>query len=264
MSLKISACILTYNEEENIERCISSVSFCDQILVVDSHSTDSTRDIARSLGSDVIERDWPGFRSQREFTIEAAQHNWILFLDADEQLAPDAAVKIQELRDSGRLDQVDGYWLPRLNKYYGKYIRNGDWRSDRGLRLFDRRRAQVVGREIHEHVKCVGATASLDATIYHESYSDIHDQLRKLSSYARLMAEAWHREGRRTNSLACLINPAWRFIRSYVLRLGFLDGWRGYVIALAEAHYTIEKYLTLIALNEGADPSYQESSTNAR
>ena len=258
MLLKISACILTHNEEKNIERCLASVSFCDQVLVVDSHSTDLTREIAKSLGVDVIERDWPGFRSQREFTIAAAQHDWILFLDADEELTADAAVKIQSLRDSGRLDQVDGYWLPRLNKYYGKYVKHGDWRSDRGLRLFDRRLARVAGREIHEHVESDGTTASLDATILHESYADIHDQLQKLSGYARLMAEALHREGRRTNPLACLVNPAWRFLRSYVFRLGFLDGWRGYVIALAEAHYVLEKYLTLIALNEGENATQRD------
>lgn len=260
MLLKISACILTYNEANNIARCIASVSFCDQVLVVDSHSTDSTRDIAKSLGADVIERDWPGFRTQREFTMEAAQYNWILFLDADEELAPEAAATIRELRDSGRLDQVDGYWLPRRNRYYGKFVRHGDWRSDRGLRLFDRRLAYVAGREIHEHVESDGTTTSLDATILHESYADIHDQLQKLSGYARLMAEALHREGRRTNPLACLINPAWRFIRSYILRFGFLDGWRGYVIALAEAHYVLEKYLTLIALNEGVDAAGREAS----
>lgn len=246
----ITACVITRNEASSIGRCLTSLAFCDELLVVDSRSTDATREIATAHGARVIERDWPGFRSQREFSIQAAQHDWILFLDADEELAPDAIAIIRNLRDSGRLDEADGYWLPRLNRYYGRYVTHGDWRSDRGIRLFDRRRARVVGREIHEHIDVEGKISTLEAVVLHESYEDLQEQLAKLSDYARLMAESWHREGRRAHPLSCFVNPLWRFLRSYVLRLGFLDGWRGYVIAIVEARYVKEKYLRLLVLNK--------------
>ena len=246
----LTACVLTKNEERCIKQCLESLSFCDEILVIDSHSTDSTRAIATALGAKVIERDWPGFRSQREFALSAAANNWILFLDADEQLSNEAVELIRDLRDARRLAEADGYWLPRKNQYYGKYIAHGDWRSDRGIRLFDRRKARVAGREIHEHISVQGRVASLGATVLHESYEDLEDQLNKLSNYARLMAEELHREGRRSSFLACVINPIWRFFRSYVLRLGFMDGWRGYVIAVVEARYVREKYMRLLVMNK--------------
>lgn len=246
--MTITGCVITHNEARSIQRCLRSLAFCDELLVVDSRSTDGTRDLAAALGARVIDRDWPGFRSQREFTIGAASHDWILFLDADEELAPEGAALIRRLRDGRLLGTVRGYWLPRLNRYYGRFVRHGDWRSDRGLRLFDRRHARVVGREVHEHVEVDGRTATLDAPVLHDPYTDLDQQYAKLSRYARLMAESWYREGRRASLLACLVNPSWRFLRSFVLRLGFLDGWRGYVVALAEARYVREKYLRLLVL----------------
>lgn len=253
-AIKITGCVITHDEARSIERCLRSLSFCDELLVVDSHSTDGTRDLAEALGARVIDRDWPGFRSQREFAIGAAGHDWVLFLDADEELSPEGAALVRGLRDGGMLGGVGagaarGYWLPRLNRYYGRFVRHGDWRSDRGLRLFDRRYARVAGREVHEHIEVDGTTASLAATVVHDSYRDLDEQFAKLSKYAQLMAEAWYREGRRASLLACLVNPSWRFIRSFVLRLGFLDGWRGYVVALAESRYVREKYLRLLVLD---------------
>ena len=251
----ITGCVLTKNEERSIKQCLESLSFCDEILVIDSHSTDLTREIAISLGAKVIERDWPGFRSQREFALSAAAYNWILFLDADECLSREGVELIRTVRDTGRLDEADGYWLPRKNQYYGRYIAHGDWRSDRGIRLFDRRKARIAGREVHEHVSVEGKVSSLSAAVLHNSYEDLEDQLGKLSGYARLMAEELHREGRRTSFLACVVNPLWRFVRSYFLRLGFMDGWRGYVIALVEAQYVREKYLRLLVMNQAPPPS---------
>lgn len=254
----ITGCVLTKNEERNIKQCLESLSFCDEILVIDSHSTDATREIAISTGAKVIELDWPGFRSQREFAMAAAANNWILFLDADEQLSNEGMDLIRNLRDLRRLNEADGYWLPRKNKYYGKYINHGDWRSDRGIRLFDRRKAQVAGREVHEHISVDGNIASLDAVVLHESYENLEDQLTKLSSYARLMADELKREGRTTTFFACVINPFWRFFRSYILRLGFMDGWRGYIIALVEARYVQEKYLRLLVLTKSGKSSSRE------
>lgn len=248
----ISACVITRNEAANIARCLHSLRFCDELLVIDARSTDATREIATNLGARVIERDWPGFRSQREFALQAASHDWILFLDADEELTAAGAEWIRRLRDEGSLARYDGYWLPRHNRYYDRYVLHGDWRSDRGIRLFDRRRARVAGREIHEYIAVDGQVAHLDAVVLHESYADLDQQLTKLSRYAKLMAECWFREGRRASVLACIFNPGWRFIRSYLFRLGMLDGWRGFVIAMAEARYVREKYLRLLVLEKSA------------
>ena len=123
--IRITGCVITHDEARNIERCLRSMSFCDELLVVDSRSTDGTRELAAALGARVIDRDWPGFRSQREFAIGAARHDWILFLDADEELAPEGAALIRGLRDRGMLGgegpgAARGYWLPRLNRYYGR------------------------------------------------------------------------------------------------------------------------------------------------
>lgn len=264
----ISACVITHNEAANIERCLRSLRFCDELLVIDARSADATRDIATSLGARVIERDWPGFRSQREFAMQAASHDWILFLDADEELADAGAECIGRLRDEGSLARYDGYWLPRHNRYYDRYVLHGDWRSDRGIRLFDRRRARVAGREIHEHIAVEGRVTQIGAVVLHESYVDLDQQLAKLSRYATLMAECWFREGRRASVLACIFNPYWRFIRSYLLRFGVLDGWRGFVIATAEARYVREKYLRLLVLEKSAvvlaNGEWRPRSMNAR
>ena len=145
----LSACIITYNEADRIEACLQSVSFCDEIIVVDSHSTDTTRELAARLGARVIERDWPGYRSQKQFAVETASNDWVLCLDADERVSEKLRREIEGLRTEG-FPQFAGWWVPRITDYFGRFLRHGNAYPDRLIRLFDRRRGGWIGYEIHE------------------------------------------------------------------------------------------------------------------
>ena len=152
MKTSLSACIIAMNEEDRIADCLRSVAFCDEILVVDSHSTDKTRELARSLGARVIERDWPGHVAQKEFTIREAGNDWVLCVDADERVTPALRAEIEELREHGFPGRA-GWRCPRLVNYLGTWVRHGTWYPDLQLRLFDRRRARWGGHNPHDRVE---------------------------------------------------------------------------------------------------------------
>lgn len=247
---RLSACIITFNEADRIAACIRSVSFCDEILVVDSHSTDETRDIARSLGAKVIERDWPGYRSQKQFAVDAAENDWVLCLDADEQVSEELRQEIEALRAKG-FPECAGWSVNRMTDYFGQFLRHGNAYPDRLIRLFDRRRGRWIGREIHENTRVDGRVGRLRGPLLHYSYRSLSDQQRRLQRYAELMARELHASGKRGGLGKALLNSFWRFVRGYFLRLGFLDGWRGLVFALIEADYVRQKYIKLYLLNKG-------------
>lgn len=247
---RLTACIITLNEEAQLADCLRSLDFCDEIVVVDSHSTDRTRDIAASFGARVIERDWPGYRSQKQFAVEAATHDWVVSLDADERLSEELREEIVRLRGEPAAPGIVGYRMPRMTRYFGEWIRHGDWYPDRLLRVFDRRHCRFGGEEVHEKVVPQGKVATLRHPILHDSYEGLDDQLAKLQRYARMWAEARHAKGKRASLVEIFFNPFWRFFRAYVLRLGLLDGWRGLCIALIEANYVRQKYLRLWMLGK--------------
>ena len=246
----LSACIITYNEADRIEACLRSVSFCDEILVIDSHSTDGTRERAAALGARVIERDWPGYRTQKQFAVDSAQHEWVLCLDADERLSPQLRDEICALRAAG-FPAAAGWSLPRITDYFGRFLRHGNAYPDRLVRLFDRRRGGWSGYEIHENTRIAGRVLRLHGHLEHFPYRSLTDHLGRMRRYADLMAQALYARGRRCGLLPVLLNPLWRFVRGYVLRLGFADGWRGLVFALIEANYVREKYLGLFMRSRG-------------
>jgi len=246
----LSACIITYNEADRIEECLRSVSFCDERLVVDSHSTDATREIARSLGARVIERDWPGYRSQKQFAVDNASSDWVLCIDADERVSDALRGQIETLRASD-FAGYEGWSLPRITDYFGRFLRHGNAYPDRLVRLFDRRRGHWVGEEIHENTRVAGRVGCLGGHLEHYSYRSLADHQARMQRYAELMALAMYAKGKRCGLLPVLANPLWRFVRGYVLRLGFLDGWRGLVFALIEANYVRRKYLQLYILGKG-------------
>jgi glycosyltransferase involved in cell wall biosynthesis len=250
MSVGLSACIITYNEAERIEDCIRSLGACDEVLVVDSHSTDATRERARALGARVIERDWPGYRSQKEFAVRSAAHDWVLCVDADERLSPELRGEVERLREAGFPGHA-GWSVPRLTDYLGRFLRHGNAYPDRLVRLFDRRHGRWVGHEIHENTHVEGRVGRLRGHLLHYSYRSLSDHQQRMQRYAQLMAQALFDSGRRGCLSCVLINPAWRFLRGYVFRLGFLDGWRGLVFALVEANYVRQKYLQLFVLAKG-------------
>ncbi len=247
---KLSACIITYNEADRIEDCLRSVSFCDEIVVVDSHSTDTTRELAARLGARVLERDWPGYRSQKQFAVENASNDWVLCLDADERVSEKLRREIETLRETD-FPRFAGWWVPRITDYFGRFLRHGNAYPDRLIRLFDRRRGGWTGYEIHENTRVTGRVGKLHGDLEHYSYRSLTDHHLRMARYADLMAQALYDRGKRCGLAKVLINPQWRFFRGYCLRLGFLDGWRGLVFALVEANYVRRKYLGLYMRSRG-------------
>jgi len=247
---RLSACIITYNEADRIEACLRSVSFCDEIVVVDSHSTDVTRELARAMGARVIERDWPGYRTQKQFAVDAAANDWVLCLDADERVSAELRAEIKTAQAGGFASHA-GWSVPRITDYFGRFLRHGNAYPDRLTRLFDRRRGRWIGQEIHENTRVDGPVGRMRGHLEHFSYRSLADHQARMQRYASLMARALYNSGKRCGLGKVLLNPQWRFARGYVLRLGFLDGWRGLVFALIEANYVRRKYLELYVMGKG-------------
>lgn len=242
----ISACIITLNEADRIERCIRALDFCAEVIVVDSHSTDNTRELAAALGARVIERDWPGYRSQKQFATDAAGNDWVLCVDADEVVTPQLRDQIRQVQSAGFIG-ARGYSIPRLTEYFGRFLRHGNAWPDRKLRLYHRAAAHWQGFEVHEKVAVNGPVIKLQAPLEHYAYRNLDDHLLRVDRYARLMAAELHQAGRRCGVAAVVFNPGWRFIRGMLFKGGFLDGWRGWLFHFIEAGYVRRKYLRLWA-----------------
>ncbi len=244
---RISACIITFNEEDRIRECIESLAFCDEVVVVDSHSVDETRRIAADCGARVIERDWPGHVAQKEFTIRQAEHDWVLCLDADERIDDDLRGEILALRDAGFPGKA-GWRMPRLSFYMGEWVRHGTWRPDWNLRLFDRRRGYWGGNNPHDRVELDGPMGTLKGQILHYPYRTLAEHLSTMDKYTTTMAQGLDARGKRAHVLNVIVNPWVRFVKYYFLKRGFLDGWRGLVMAYLAAQYVRTKYIKLMVL----------------
>jgi glycosyltransferase involved in cell wall biosynthesis len=244
--MKISAVIIAFNEEANIADAILTVDWADEVLVIDSESTDGTRDIAGSLGARVIVEKWRGFAKQKQFAVEHAMYDRILSIDADERVSEPLKTEILRIRD---LDRVpDGYRIPRLAVYMGRQIRHGGWYPDWQLRFFDRRRGRWKDVLIHESfVMQPGCTVEhLKGDLIHytvESAAE-HDRM-IVERYAPLAARQMFELGKRTNRLKIATAGCIAFLSTYVLRMGFLDGFEGYIIARFSAHHAFLKHVIL-------------------
>ncbi|UXI67811.1 glycosyltransferase family 2 protein [Tahibacter amnicola] len=247
---RLSACIITFNEADRIDECLASLAFCDDIVVVDSGSTDDTRERAEARGARVLQRPFDGYRTQKDFAVRQAAADWVLCLDADERVTPELRAAIEREREAGF--PVPGYRFARATEYFGAFLRHGNAYPDRVLRLFDRRHGGWRGdREIHEHVSVDGAVKTLDGDLEHRAYRSLADQINRLEKYARLMARHDHARGRRASMANIVLNPFWRFFRGIVLRAGFRDGWRGLVYAWVESNYVRQKFIKLWLLERG-------------
>ncbi|MBW3549703.1 MAG: glycosyltransferase family 2 protein [Proteobacteria bacterium] len=248
----ISATVITYNEADRIDDCLASLAFCDEILVVDSGSTDDTRARAEAAGARVLVRPFDGFRSQKQFAVEQASHDWILSLDADERVSPELRASIESMR-AGGFDGHAGYRCARLSQYFGRFLRHGNAYPDRKLRLFDRRRGGWRGeREIHESASVDGAVATLDGDLLHLPFRSFEHQLAKGRQYSQMMAEHAHARGKRATLGKLVLAPAWRFWRGYLLRGGFRDGWPGLIYAYVTAYTARQKTIRLWLLQQQA------------
>jgi len=238
------------NEEDRIGDCLASLDFCDEVVVVDSHSSDRTRAIAAASGARVLERDWPGFGAQKEFAVRAAEHDWVLCLDADERVSPELRAQILALQGAG-FPGFAGWRVPRLSQYLGRWIRHGLWYPNLQMRLYDRRRGRWNDDEPHARVDLEGAVGRLAGDLLHLPYRGFSDHLQTIDRYTDTMARVAFERGRRARLWHLTLNPAAHFLRHYFLKVGFLDGWRGLVLALVGAQYVQLKYVKLLILQRG-------------
>ena len=239
----LSVAIIACNEAHRIARCLQSVAFADQVVVLDSGSTDDTVTIARSLGADVeVTPDWPGFGPQKNRALARCRYRWVLSIDADEQVSDALAAEIlRVLRAAPAEATVAGYWLRRSSRYCGQVIRHGLWGNDRVLRLFERQRGRFTDARVHESLVCDGETRVLEGILVHDSVDSPEDARSKARRYAFLGAEALRARGR-GGSLQGGVHAGWSFVRGYLLRAGFLDGRFGLTLARLNAAGTFWKY----------------------
>jgi glycosyltransferase involved in cell wall biosynthesis len=247
----VSAMIVCFNEEDNIRACLESVSWCGEIVVVDAHSTDRTRDIVREFTNRVFVRDWPGYREQKQFALDQAELEWVLNIDADERVSPELRAEIhRELADGA--PGIDGFYIPRLVNYLGRWWYRGGWYPDYRLRLFRRTCASWGGVNPHEKVIVNGPVRWFSGSLLHFTYADVTQHLVTVNRLTDISAiESWKR--RRAGSLQMFVRPFWRFFRSLVIDRGALEGWPGYFVAATAAFYVFLKYAKAAALARASD-----------
>ena len=238
--MKISATIITYNEERNIARAIESLRSADEIVVVDSGSSDRTVEIAQNLGVRVIEHQWLGYAGQKNYAAEQASHDWILAVDADEALSEMLEAEIWQVKKNG--PRFDAYSMPRLAQYLGKWILHSGWYPDRKVRLYDRRKAKWVGKYVHESVEVNGSVGRLDANLLHYTCQSLSEHLRTMDRYTTLAAEELVSQKRQIGWYQLALDPVWTFFSTLVLKRGFLDGMEGMAIAWMGALYQFLKF----------------------
>jgi len=244
MRQKISACVTTFNEERNVQRCLGSLRWCDEIVVVDSFSGDRTVELCRAYTDRVYQHEWLGYIGQKNLIRKMAQHPWILFVDADEEVSPELREEI--LRELEHNDgTVAGYRFPRMVNYIGRWIRHGEWYPDIKLRLFLKDRGRSGGQEPHDQVFVNGQVKTLKGHLWHYTYDDVHDHLETMNRFSSITAQEKFRTGSRFRWVDFLLRPPFRFLKAFLLRRGFLDGRRGFLIAMVSAFGVCMKYAKL-------------------
>jgi glycosyltransferase involved in cell wall biosynthesis len=232
---RLSVTVIVWNEEERLRACLDSVGFADEIVVVDAESTDKTVSLAREFTDKVWVRPWPGFAVQKNFALDQASGEWILSLDADERVTPELAGRIRAIvKDDG---PAAGYLVPRRNLFWGAWVRHGGLYPDYQLRLFRRGAGRFVEDAVHESVRVTGPVHALAEPLLHQSYRDLEDFVRRSNRYSTLAAADWLRRGRGVGVPGLIMKPLGRFLSMYIVKRGFLDGWRGLVLAVLYAEY---------------------------
>jgi glycosyltransferase involved in cell wall biosynthesis len=241
--IKLSVVIITLNEEVNIARCLQSVKdIADEIIVVDSMSTDNTTAIARSLGATVIDKAFDGYVKQRSFADDCASNNWVLAIDADEVLTPELGKSIMNVKQN---PVFNAYTLSRLNNYCGKWIKHAGWYPDRKLRLYDKTKGTWHGEMIHEHWKLQNIESKvgkLNGDLLHYSYNTISDHIKQIEKFTELSSRVAVKNGKDCSTFKIWIGPKWTYFSMYILKLGFLDGYYGALLCKLSAFAILVKY----------------------
>lgn len=247
----LSVIIITLNEADHIEACLESVSFADEIVVVDSGSTDGTREMAQARGARVeLTEDWPGFGKQKNRALDLATCDWVLSIDADERVTPELAAEIQAVLQSvnGQVS-ASAYRIARLSNFGGRWIRHSGWWPDRVLRLFKRGTARFKDVPVHESVVTDQPVAVLKGHFLHYPYDTLEQYISKINHYSSEAAAMMHARGKRTSVLGAFGHASWTFIRIYLMRRGFLDGREGFILAVMGASGSFYRYIKLLFLN---------------
>jgi glycosyltransferase involved in cell wall biosynthesis len=241
MSAGLSVVLIVKNEAARLEACLASVAWADEIVVLDSGSTDGTVAIARRFTDKVVSAEWSGFGALKNKALGLATRDWILSLDADEQVSPELREEIQQAMRGSR----DGYEIPRLSYYCGRYMKHGGWWPDPVVRLVRRGRGRFTEDPVHERLVIDGPVGRLEAPLIHHSYDDFDQVLDKLNRYSSIAAQSMLERGKRAGLLTAIVHGAWSFVRTYFLQLGFLDGRQGFMLAVTNAEHSYYRYLKL-------------------
>ena len=238
--MKITATIITLNEERNIARALESLRCADEILIVDSGSVDRTIELAEKLGARVYEGGWRGFAGQKNWAAEQARNDWILSLDADEALSEALEAEIWNLKKVG--PQFDAYTMPRMARYLGRWILHSGWYPDRKVRLYNRNKARWVGDYVHESVEVTGRLGHLESNLLHFTCESLSEHLKTMDRYTTLAAQELAARRVKVPLSRLILDPAWTFVKTYLIQRGFLDGLEGLIISHMAALYTFLKY----------------------
>jgi glycosyltransferase involved in cell wall biosynthesis len=254
----LSAIVTTYNEAATIADCLHSLTWCDEVLIVDSHSTDGTREIARGFERvRVLERPYFGAASQKNWAIDRCRFDWVLILDADERVTPELRREIESVLSAP--DSAGAYTIRRRTFALGKRVRFSGWQHDRVVRLFERRAARYPNRRVHADMRTLDPPSVLDEALDHDMVSCLNEYAERTRRYAHWgAAQLWRDGRRRAGFLEIVVRPAWRFLRTYVFQLGFIEGFRGLVMCGLPAYGTFLKYATVrswqIQKRQGREP----------
>jgi glycosyltransferase involved in cell wall biosynthesis len=241
----LSVIVIVKNEALHIGRCLESVAWADEIVVLDSGSTDETVEICRRFTSQVYETDWPGFGVQKQRALEKAQGDWVLSIDADEVVTPELKSEIEQALQSER---CSGFEIPRLSRYCGKPMHHGGWWPDYVLRLFRREKGRFTDSAVHERVLVQGETGRLKNPLLHEAFVNADEVLHKINSYSSLGARVLEQKGVRSSLSKAVLKASWTFIRTYFIKASLLDGRHGFMLAVSNAEGAYYKYLKLLEL----------------
>lgn len=245
----MSLVIISLNEEANIERCIRSAPWVDEVIVLDSGSSDRTQEIAKSLGAKVFVEPFRGFRAQKQRATDLAKNDWILSLDADEALSEGASQELKFLAESDQLNQYDGFEMPRLSFHMGRWIKHGGWFPDRQLRLFNRKSAGWAKGHVHERIEAK-RVLRINALLHHWPFGSLTEQIKTNNEYSSLGARDLFDQGKKFSVLKLIFKPWSKFMETYFIKRGFLDGMPGFIIAVGAAYSVFLKFAKLRELEQ--------------
>ncbi len=249
--MKISAILITKNEEANLERCLRSVEWTDEIIVVDSSSTDRTVEIARRFSAKVFSPEWKGFGPAKQYALEQATGDWILSIDADEEVSFTLKNEILQLLEGE--PEYCGYNLPRKTQFLGRWILHSGWYPDYVLRLFRKAEGCFTKALVHEKVEVQGDSGKLHNPLMHYSYPNLEDFTHKMDNYSTLGAEELYKKGKDISAFKAAIKAPVSFLRKYIIQRGWKDGWEGFLIAYLTSTGTLLKYAKLRLMNREAE-----------